>query len=73
MKNRLSELRNEHGKSQIDIASILGITRRTYFSYENGVIDIKAKYIVILSKLYSVSTDYLLGVSNSRKQIKEDI
>jgi len=36
MKNRLEEIRKQHGIRQEDLASILGVSRQTIGSLENG-------------------------------------
>ena len=39
MKNRLKELRSEHGWSQQDLAEKLGVSRQTIISIEKGKYD----------------------------------
>ena len=59
---RLKELREEHGLNQQRIAELLHIKQNTYSQYENGVRDLPLEYLIELSKIYSVSTAYILGL-----------
>ncbi len=59
---RLKELREEYGYSQQKLAELLRIKQNTYSQYENGVRDLPLEYLIELSKIYSVSTDYILGL-----------
>lgn len=59
---RLKELREEYGFSQQKIAELLKIKQNTYSQYENGIRDLPIEYLIELSKIYSVSTDYILGL-----------
>ena len=59
---RLKELRDEYGYSQQKIAELLRIKQNTYSQYENGVRDLPIEYLIELTKIYSVSTDYILGL-----------
>lgn len=59
---RLKELREENGYSQKAIAELLQIKQNTYSQYENAVREIPIEYLIKLSKIYSVSTDYILGL-----------
>ena len=65
---RLRELRREKGLSQAEVAAILGVDRRTYSSYETGVNSINAQTLIKLSRIYSASVDYMLGLSDTRKK-----
>lgn len=68
---RLSEIRNEFGYSQSEVAKYLGITRQAYGHYETGVREPDNTTIVKLSKFYDVSTDYLLGITDEKKPSAE--
>lgn len=59
---RLRELREECGYSQQRLAELLNIKQNTYSQYENGVRELPLEYLIALSKLYEVSTDYILGL-----------
>lgn len=64
--NRLKLLRNEQGLTQADVARHLNLTSQAYNYLENGKRKLTQEYLKILSKLYNVSIDYILGSSDSR-------
>ena len=47
-KNRLREMRNEKGLSQSELAQIVGVSRQTSSSIENGQFNPTAKLALIL-------------------------
>ena len=65
-RERLQELRKEKGKTQKNMADFLEIKVRSYQSYEGG--DRRPDYekLVALADYFDVTTDYLLGRSDSR-------
>lgn len=58
---RLKQLRKKSGKTQIEVADLLGIGRITYQNYERGLSIPNGETILKLSKLFNVSSDFLLG------------
>lgn len=65
--NRLRDIRKDRDLTQKDIAKVLGTSQVQYSRYEIGVRLLPIDKLVILSKYYNVSTDYLLGLTNERK------
>ena len=65
--NRLKSLRHAANKNQADIAEYLGISKRTYTSFENGCVRINVQYLCKLADLYNTSVDYLLGRTDIRE------
>lgn len=59
---RLKELREENDYSQKALAELLQIKQNTYSQYENAVREIPLEFLIKLSQIYSVSTDYILGL-----------
>ncbi len=59
---RLRQLREDHDKTQTEIAEYLGINQTVYSRYETGRNDMKPFHIVSLCKYYKVSADYILGL-----------
>lgn len=59
---RISELREQQNMTQAELAKRLGITRSSVNAWEQGISVPSTQYIVELSALFGVSTDYLLGV-----------
>jgi transcriptional regulator with XRE-family HTH domain len=60
----LKNLRESKDFRVEDIARSLKVAPSTYYSYEQGVREPSFETLVGISKLYNVSTDYLLGVEN---------
>ena len=62
---RISKLRTQQNLTQSELAKRLGITRSSVNAWELGISVPSTQYIVELSELFHVSTDYLLGVCPS--------
>ena len=63
-RTRLQDLREDNDYTQEYVAAVLGIRQTVYARYERGFHDLPVRHLIALSLLYSVSTDYLLGLSN---------
>lgn len=61
---RLKELRTEKGLSQAQLAKELNVSQRSISSWETGFREPDFQMLVLLSKFFGVTTDYLLGVSD---------
>lgn len=61
---RLLHLRELNGETQEHVARLLGVTRPSVANIESGKQDISTDKIIILSRHYGVTADYLLGLSN---------
>ncbi len=59
---RIKTLREARGWTQAELARRLNITRNGVNSWEQGLSMPSPACLVDLAKLFSVSTDYLLGV-----------
>lgn len=62
----LARLRKERGISQKKAADDLGISQALLSHYEKGIRECGLDFIIRCSDYYGVTTDYLLGVSESR-------
>lgn len=62
---RIKFLREQKSYTQTDLAKKLGITRSSVNAWEMGISVPSTQYIVELATLFSVSTDYLLGVEKT--------
>lgn len=60
--DRIKALREARGWTQAELARRLNITRNGVNSWEQGLSMPSPVCLVDLAKLFSVSTDYLLGV-----------
>lgn len=66
---KLSELRKERGISQKKAAADLGVSQALLSHYEKGIRECGLDFVIRCSEYYGITTDYLLGVSNSRNGI----
>ena len=60
----MRDLRDDHDKTQQEIAEVLNMHRSVYRRYESGERETPAWVVVKLAEYYHVSTDYLLGRTN---------
>lgn len=58
---RIEDLRVDSDKTQAQIAAYLGCQREVYRRYEKGTRQIPVDFLIRLSDLYGVSTDYILA------------
>ncbi|MBR6950652.1 MAG: helix-turn-helix transcriptional regulator [Oscillospiraceae bacterium] len=63
--DRIRELREDHDRTQTEIASYLGTTQQVYSRYEKGENEMPVRHIIALCKYYDVSADYLLCLSDN--------
>ena len=61
---RIRDLREDHDKTQKEIAKILGTSQTMYARYERGANEMPIRHLIALSKYYDVSTDYILGLTD---------
>lgn len=61
---RLKELRTEHGMTQQYLASLLNIKQQSYIRYEYGTGEPSLDTLIKLTKIFDVTSDYLLGISD---------
>ena len=64
---RIKDLRVDNDYLQKDIAKLLGISQQYYSQYELGKYTMPIELLIKLSKLYNVSLDYLVWLSNEKK------
>lgn len=63
--DRIKQLRIACGMTQTDLAKKLNITRSSVNAWEMGISTPSTFYLVELSLLFHISTDYLLGLDNN--------
>jgi transcriptional regulator with XRE-family HTH domain len=63
---RIRQLRAEKGLTTAETAEILDINVRCYECYENGDVELSVYLLGALADLYEVSTDYIVGRTDSR-------
>lgn len=65
ISEKLRNLRKDFNISQVDLASKLGVTKQCVSNWENDNILPSVDMLVKIAKFFNVSTDYLLGLSDS--------
>lgn len=65
-ETNLYKLRKESGKTQEEIAKLIGCTAKTYRGYETGEQPPYIGHLITLADYYHVSTDYILDRSSFR-------
>ena len=66
---RIRNLREDNDKTQAEIAEILATSQTMYARYERGANELPIRHLITLCKYYKVSADYILGLSNKKKNI----
>ena len=64
---RIRDLREDHDKTQQEIADVLGTSQTMYARYERGANELPIRQLITLCKYYQVSADYILGLKNTSK------
>ena len=64
---RIRDLREDHDKTQQEIADVLGTSQTMYARYERGANEMPIRHLIVLCKYYNVSADYILGLKDIRK------
>lgn len=65
--NNLKTLRLQNGFTQAQVAQKLGVTKSVISAYETGLRLPSYDILINISKIFKVSTDYLLGLENIRE------
>ena len=63
---RIRDLREDHDKTQQEIADILGTSQTMYARYERGANELPIRHLIKIAQYYNVSTDYLLGLTKEK-------
>lgn len=64
---RLRDLREDHDRTQVEIAEYLGMKQSQYSRYERGLRDLPTDVVIRLARYYNTSADYLLGMTDCRQ------
>ena len=62
----IRNLREDHDKTQKELADYLNIMQTTYSKYELGKINIPVEVFIKLADFYNDSVDYLLGRTKNK-------
>ena len=63
---RIKELRQSLGMNQVQFGKSLNVTKQSVSNWENGNIQPSIDMLIKISSTFSVSTDYLLGITSER-------
>ena len=66
LNGKIRELRMASNMSQVQLAQRLGVTKQSVSNWENDNIQPSIEMLVKLAEVFSVSTDFLLGLSCDR-------
>ena len=69
-QRRIRDLREDHDKTQEEIAAILGTSQTMYARYERGANELPIRHLVSLADFYGVSADYILGRTDNPRMLK---
>lgn len=62
----IRNLREDNDLTQKQVADYLGTSQTMYARYERGANELPIRHLIKLSKLYKVSTDYILGLASEK-------
>ncbi|MBQ9782525.1 MAG: helix-turn-helix transcriptional regulator [Clostridia bacterium] len=63
----MRDLREDNDLTQQKVAEVLGTSQTMYARYERGANELPIHHLITLCRLYNVSADYFLGLSNKIK------
>ncbi len=63
---RMRDLREDSDLTQEYVAHYLGTSQTMYARYERGANELPIHHLIPLCKLYNVTSDYFLGLSNDK-------
>ena len=73
MESRIRQLREKRGLIQEILAAELGITQQMLSKYERDVTLIKVDILKKIATYFNVTTDYLLGVSDVKRDLQRQM
>ena len=73
MESRIKQLRENRGLIQELLASELGITQQMLSKYERDITLIKIDILKKIAEYFNVTTDYLLGLSDVKRDLEGQI
>ena len=73
MESRIKQLREKRGLIQEILAAELGITQQMLSKYERDVTLIKVDILKKIATYFNVTTDYLLGISDVKRDLQRQM
>lgn len=72
-ENRIRELRRSHNMSQEALGTIINTTQQAVSKMEKNTYAISADLLVSMARYFNVTTDYILGLSNIKRDLSGQI
>ena len=69
---RLQTLRKSAGENQETLGAVIGIGKTGVSEMENGRKTTTLEKLAVICRHYNVSADYLLGLTDQRRPLRED-
>lgn len=66
LSQRILQLRKERGLSQKELGEAVGLSHKAISTIESGTCSTTIEKLVALARFFGVSTDYLLGLRDTR-------
>lgn len=68
---RIRNLREDHDKTQQEIAEYLGTSQTMYARYERGANEMPIRHLIRLAQYYNVDMNYICGLSSLKKSFPD--
>ena len=70
-KLRIRDLREDHDKTQQNIADLLGTSQTMYARYERGASELPVRHLILLAQYYHVSMEYIVGLTDNKTPVED--
>ena len=70
-KLRIRDLREDHDKTQQNIADLLGTSQTMYARYERGANELPVRHLIRLAQYYHVSMEYIVGLTDNKTPVED--
>ncbi len=69
---RIRNLREDHDRTQQEIAEYLGTSQTMYARYERGANEMPIRHLISLARYYNVDMNYICGLSSQPNPFPTD-
>lgn len=73
MASRIKEVRESRHVIQEIGANEIGVTQQAFSKYERDITNIKVDVLIKLAEYFNVTTDYLLGLSDVKRDLQRQV
>lgn len=73
MKSRIRTLRENKRMSQMMLGREIGVSQQIISRVENDISTLSVDLLIVLSKYFNVTTDYILGLSDLKRGLEGQI